>query len=50
MDFFGSGIETVAHLRENGRIVMMFCAFDGPPRIIRVDVTRTRYVHHGRKL
>lgn len=32
----GSGIETVAHLRENGRIVLMFCAFDGPPRIVRV--------------
>jgi len=32
----GSGIETVAHLRENGRIVLMFCSFDGPPRIVRL--------------
>ncbi len=35
-DFVGSGIETAAHLRENGRIVFMFCAFDGPPRILRL--------------
>lgn len=34
-DLTGSGIETIAHLRENGRIVLMFCAFDGPPRIVR---------------
>ena len=32
----GSGVETVAHLRENGRIVFMFCAFTGPPRIVRL--------------
>ncbi len=32
----GSGIETIAHLRENGRIVIMFCAFSGPPRIVRL--------------
>lgn len=36
LDLSGSGIETVAHLRENGRIVLMFCAFDGPPRIVRL--------------
>jgi len=35
LDLTGSGIETIAHLRENGRIVLMFCAFDGPPRIVR---------------
>jgi hypothetical protein len=35
----GSGIETIAHLRENGRIVVMFCAFDGPPRIVRLQGT-----------
>jgi hypothetical protein len=35
LDLTGSGSETVAHLRENGRIVVMFCAFDGPPRIVR---------------
>jgi hypothetical protein len=35
-DFVGSGAETIAHLRENGRICVMFCAFDGPPRIVRL--------------
>jgi hypothetical protein len=36
LDFFGSGVETIAHLRENGRIVVMFCAFDGAPKILRL--------------
>jgi Pyridoxamine 5'-phosphate oxidase len=36
LDFVGSGAETVAHLRENGRIVIMLCAFSGPPRILRL--------------
>src|SRR5215216_1432900 len=36
LDLTGSGIETVAHLRENGRIVLTFCAFDGPPKIVRL--------------
>lgn len=36
LDRTGSGIETIAHLRENGRIVLMFCAFQGPPRIVRI--------------
>jgi len=36
IDFNGSGVETIAHLRENGRIVLMFCAFQGPPNIIRL--------------
>lgn len=36
LDQTGSGIETVAHLKENGRIVVMFCAFSGPPRIVRL--------------
>lgn len=35
-DLTGSGAETIAHLRENGRITLMFCAFDGPPRIVRL--------------
>ena len=35
LDIGGSGAETIAHLRENGRIVVMLCAFDGPPRIVR---------------
>ena len=39
LDFFGSGAETVAHLRENGRIVVMLCAFGGPPRIVRLHGT-----------
>src|SRR5215212_9175752 len=36
LDLTGSGIETIAHLRENGRIVIMFCAFEGPPKIVRL--------------
>jgi hypothetical protein len=36
LDMVGSGAETVAHLRENGRIVVMLCAFEGPPRIVRL--------------
>src|SRR5919201_3318566 len=40
LDMTGSGIETVAHLRENGRIVLMFCAFAGPPKIVRLHGTR----------
>jgi hypothetical protein len=36
VDLMGSGIETIAHLRENGRIAIMFCAFDGPPKIVRL--------------
>jgi hypothetical protein len=36
LDFVGSGAETIAHAKENGRIVVMFCAFDGPPRIVRL--------------
>src|SRR4051794_27460732 len=36
VDLVGSGAETAAHLRENGRIVLMFCAFSGPPKIVRL--------------
>jgi Pyridoxamine 5'-phosphate oxidase len=36
LDYFGSGAETIAHLRQNGRIVVMFCAFAGPPKILRL--------------
>jgi len=39
LDLTGSGIETVAHLKENGRIVIMFCAFEGSPRIVRLNGT-----------
>jgi hypothetical protein len=36
LDYTGSGAETVAHLRENGRIILMFCAFTGRPEIVRL--------------
>jgi hypothetical protein len=36
LDLIGSGAETVAHVRENGRIAIMLCAFEGPPRIVRL--------------
>jgi hypothetical protein len=36
LDMVGSGAETIAHVRENGRIVVMLCAFGGPPRIVRL--------------
>ncbi|MBW2268034.1 MAG: pyridoxamine 5'-phosphate oxidase family protein [Deltaproteobacteria bacterium] len=36
LDLVGSGIETAAHLRDDGRIVIMFCTFEGPPRILRL--------------
>jgi hypothetical protein len=36
LDLIGSGAETVAHLRQNGRICLMLCAFQGPPRILRL--------------
>ncbi|WP_018500710.1 pyridoxamine 5'-phosphate oxidase family protein [Parafrankia discariae] len=39
LDFGGSHAETIAHLRENGRITLMWCAFDGPPKILRVHGT-----------
>jgi len=35
LDLTGSGVETIAHLKENRRIVIMLCAFEGPPRIVR---------------
>ena len=35
LDITGSGAETIAHLRENGRIVIMFCSFEGSPKIVR---------------
>ena len=46
LDLTGSGIETVAHLRENGRIVVMFCAFEGPPKILRLH-GRGEAIHPG---
>lgn len=37
LDLTGSGVETVAHLRENGRITLMWCAFEGKARIVRIS-------------
>jgi hypothetical protein len=39
LDIIGSGVETIAHLRENGRICVMLCAFDGKPTIVRLHGT-----------
>jgi hypothetical protein len=36
VDLVGSGVETIAHLRENGRIVLMFCSFERAPKIVRL--------------
>lgn len=41
LDLTGSGNETSSHLEENGRITMMFCAFQGPPNILRLYGTGT---------
>ncbi len=46
LDLTGSGIETVAHIRENGRITLMFCAFEGRPLIVRL-YGRGRVVEPG---
>ncbi|KAF8965391.1 hypothetical protein BDZ97DRAFT_780378 [Flammula alnicola] len=40
-DMSGSGVETISHVRENGRMTIMFCAFEGPPRIVRLFGTGT---------
>ncbi len=37
LDLVGSGVETIAHVKENGRICLMFCAFDGKPNILRLQ-------------
>jgi hypothetical protein len=36
LDLTGSGVETIAHLRDNGRITVLFCAFEGKPLIVRL--------------
>jgi hypothetical protein len=36
LDLTGSGVETIAHVQENERITLLFCAFEGPPRIVRL--------------
>jgi hypothetical protein len=47
LDLTGSGVETISHVQENGRIVLMFCAFDGKPDIVRLHGT-ARIVENGR--
>lgn len=39
LDLTGSGVETIAHLRQNGRVCVMFCAFEGSPKIVRLHGT-----------
>src|SRR3954463_1143408 len=46
LDIIGSGAETIAHLRDNGRICLMFCSFEGAPRILRLH-GRGEYVRPG---
>lgn len=46
LDFNGSGVETIAHLRDDGRIVFLFCAFEGPPKIVRLH-GRARAIEPG---
>ena len=41
LDLTGSGVETISHLRENGRITLMACAFNGAPQISRIYGTGT---------
>ena len=36
LDLTGSGAETIAHLRQNGRITLLFCAFEGKPQLVRL--------------
>ncbi len=36
LDFVGSGVETIAHLKENGRVTLMFTAFEGSPKTVRL--------------
>jgi len=36
LDLTGSGVETIAHVRDNGRLTFMFCSFDAKPRILRL--------------
>ncbi|CAA7262531.1 unnamed protein product [Cyclocybe aegerita] len=40
-DLTGSGVESISHLQENGRMTILFCAFEGPPRIVRLFGTGT---------
>ncbi len=46
VDYTGSGVETIAHVRENARICLMFCSFDARPRIVRLH-GHGRVLHDG---
>lgn len=46
VDYTGSGVETIAHIRENGRVCLMFCSFGSRPRIVRLH-GRGRVSHPG---
>lgn len=46
LDLTGSGVETIAHARENGRITLLFCALEGPPKLLRL-YGRARVVEVG---
>ncbi len=46
LDRTGSGNETSAHITAGGRVTIMFCAFDGPPMILRLH-GKGRVLHHG---
>jgi hypothetical protein len=48
LDLTGSGIETISHLKQNGRIVLMLCSFQGPPQILRMH-GRGKVVEAGQK-
>ncbi len=45
LDLTGSGAETIAHTRQNGRITVMFCAFSGPPLVLRLFGAGTAHPH-----
>jgi hypothetical protein len=51
LDYVGSGAETIAHIKENGRIALMLCAFDGPPKIVRLhgrgDIVEPQDAEYG---
>ena len=44
LDITGSGAETIAHIRDNGRIAFMFCAFEGPANILRLFGSGTAHI------
>src|ERR1700754_688352 len=47
LDLTGSGSETAAHLRADGRITLMFCALDEPPNILRLYGHGTSFPRHS---